>query len=78
MAQGTTYNRGPCPVCKRWISNAGFARSAHYRMHVRQGDMIEVAKWTWKGETLHKLVVPTSEREKWAGMGFTETFPGTK
>jgi hypothetical protein len=41
-----TYNLGTCeiPGCKKVLSNAGFARVAHMRTHVRNGEAREIRK----------------------------------
>jgi len=50
-----TYNRGPCWVCGKDISCAGFARTAHMRMHVRQGLVIEEVTRQWFGRRFEEL-----------------------
>lgn len=47
-----SYNRGPCPVCGRSISNAGFAEKAHEAAHVRRGEMVQVNRYTWQGKPI--------------------------
>jgi len=42
-----TYNRGPCRVCGKDVSCAGFAQTAHMRKHVREGLAIEEETGHW-------------------------------
>lgn len=35
------YGKSQCPVCNKPITNAGAARTAHCRAHVRRGDATE-------------------------------------
>jgi hypothetical protein len=55
-----SYTTGPCHVCGKILTAAGFARVAHEDMHVRNGELIAVHVWSWKGLKLRtKLVLPT-------------------
>lgn len=40
-----TYLRYPCPYCGQSISGNGFAKTSHYRKHVREGLLIEKPEW---------------------------------
>lgn len=35
------FNRSPCKVCERMISNCGMAYASHMRAHVRRGEATE-------------------------------------
>lgn len=52
-----TYNIGTCevPGCGKVLSNAGFARTAHMRVHVRRGEAREVR--TGKGRDAYSRFV---------------------
>jgi hypothetical protein len=89
MAQGTTYNRGRCPVvcldgtrCTKWISNAGFALAAHNKMHARKGELVGLTKFNWKGEAMETATVtPTqyeNQKSKYNRNGFFRTFEECK
>lgn len=59
-----TYNRDRCAVitndgsrCSKTVSNAGFALASHNAMHLRRGELIEVSKWSWKGEKIESQII---------------------
>jgi len=41
-----TFLRENCHICDKKISTCGFAKTNHYRMHVREGICVEVASKT--------------------------------
>lgn len=74
-----SYNAGPCKVCGRMISGAGFARKSHERMHVREGTLIEVWRWSWSGNKLgeSRIIMP-EKAALLAPEGYFPTFEACK
>jgi len=54
-AMSRTYNRGPCDLCGKDISCAGFAKTAHMRKHVREGLAVERTSRHWFGRHLDEF-----------------------
>ena len=50
-----TYNRGPCDLCGKSISCAGFAKTAHMRKHVREGLATEIVSHHWFGKRFEEV-----------------------
>lgn len=73
-----SYTTGPCRVCGKTLTAAGFARVAHEDMHVRSGELVYVWKWTWKGEKLsNRLLLPKQVKAAEAD-GYFKTFEDCK
>jgi hypothetical protein len=80
-----TYNRDRCAVitndgsrCTKIVSNAGFALSAHQKMHLRRGELIEVSKFSWKGEKLETQLIQPRDAKMYATANWFETFEKCK
>lgn len=73
-----SYTSGPCDVCGKRLTAAGFARIAHEDMHIRNGDLLCVHVWTWKGAKLRSKVIKPKDREFWEVQGYFETFERCK
>jgi hypothetical protein len=65
-----SYNTGPCRVCGKVMTGAGYAVKAHRDMHVRNGDLITVTQYTWKGVAKATRTIQPEERRWWRERGW--------
>jgi hypothetical protein len=65
-----SYNTGPCRVCGKEMTGAGFAVKAHNDMHVREGDLIVVTQYTWKGVAKSHRTIRPEDRATWRERGW--------
>lgn len=73
-----SYTTGPCHVCGKILTAAGFARVAHEDMHVRNGDLLVVHVWSWKGAKLRSQTIKPEDLATWEGRGYFQTFERCK
>jgi len=71
-----SYNDGPCRVCGKLITNAGFARAAHYRKHVREGRMVKMMRWSLTRDSwLESWYVTPAEVRRYKARGWWRVKP---
>jgi hypothetical protein len=73
-----TYNTGPCRVCGKVMSSAGFAVKAHMDMHARNGELVTVYRWSWRGVEVASRRIPPADLDFWQQCGWFKTFEDCK
>jgi hypothetical protein len=67
----SAYARRQCFLCGKSVSTNGLADTAHKRKHVREGRLVELERFDWRGMPMYGLVfVLPAEVDRMVSRGY--------